>query len=326
MTEFVGTRSPAIPAGIAAGPRPTASIESRRSWIAAGITLGLLTVSFGSPLLAVVGLKPITADLGTARQLVALAGALTWLGTGARRHRDGPAGRARRHPLHRDLRRGDDRARPGDLGQRRRSGRCFVGHGLFIGLLGNGAIYAPLLVYVSRWFDRRRGTALALISSGQYIAGMVWPTLFEQAIARYGWRADDARRSPRSSWSAIADRGPVPAAGRRRRRCRVRGSPTAGHASRRCSACAPILVLAMLCVAGVLLLRADGDAAGPSRRVLQRYRHPGGAGRGDAVGAAGRRLCQPACSGAGMADRIGGLQDGARRLGLPGAGDRGVPD
>ena len=55
----------------------------------------------------------------------------------------------------------------------------YIGHGLLIGFLGNGAIYAPLMIYVSRWFDRRRGTALALISSGQYIAGMIWPSLLE---------------------------------------------------------------------------------------------------------------------------------------------------
>jgi MFS family permease len=58
-----------------------------------------------------------------------------------------------------------------------------------IGLFGNGALFPPLLVYVSRWFDRRRGTALALISAGQYIAGMIWPTLFEHAISSYGWRS-----------------------------------------------------------------------------------------------------------------------------------------
>jgi len=65
----------------------------------------------------------------------------------------------------------------------------YVGHGLFIGFLGNGALYAPLLVYISRWFDRRRGTALALISSGQYISGIVWPSVFERGIEWFGWQA-----------------------------------------------------------------------------------------------------------------------------------------
>ena len=34
-----------------------------------------------------------------------------------------------------------------------------------------------------------RGSALALISSGGYLAGFVWPTVFERAISSYGWRA-----------------------------------------------------------------------------------------------------------------------------------------
>ena len=37
-----------------------------------------------------------------------------------------------------------------------------VGYGLFVGLLGNSGINAPLYVYVSRWFDRHSGTALGM--------------------------------------------------------------------------------------------------------------------------------------------------------------------
>ena len=66
--------------------------------------------------------------------------------------------------------------------------QLYVGHGLFMGLLGNAGLNAPLFVYVSRWFDRRRGSALALISSGGYLAGFVWPTIFERSIAHFGWR------------------------------------------------------------------------------------------------------------------------------------------
>jgi MFS family permease len=65
----------------------------------------------------------------------------------------------------------------------------YVGHGLLIGLFGNAALNAPIYVYVSRWFQRRRGTALSLISSGQYIAGALWPPIFERTIALFGWRS-----------------------------------------------------------------------------------------------------------------------------------------
>jgi MFS family permease len=64
----------------------------------------------------------------------------------------------------------------------------WIGLGLFIGLIGIGGINAPLYIYVSRWFDRRRGSALALISSGTYLAGAMWPPIFEQAVANFGWR------------------------------------------------------------------------------------------------------------------------------------------
>jgi MFS family permease len=63
-----------------------------------------------------------------------------------------------------------------------------VGHGLFIGFLGISGINAPLYVYVSKWFERRRGSALALISSGTYVAGAFWPPIFERAITHFGWR------------------------------------------------------------------------------------------------------------------------------------------
>jgi MFS family permease len=45
-----------------------------------------------------------------------------------------------------------------------------------------------LYIYVSRWLDRKRGSALALISSGSYLAGALWPPMFERAIATLGLR------------------------------------------------------------------------------------------------------------------------------------------
>jgi len=41
---------------------------------------------------------------------------------------------------------------------------------------------------VTKWFDRHRGSALALISSGVYIAGAIWPPIFERIVAAVGWR------------------------------------------------------------------------------------------------------------------------------------------
>ena len=189
MTEIAATRPAAIRPGTAAAPRsgtgPSASIESRASWVAAGLTLALLSVSYGSPLLAVVGLKPITEDLGTQRQLVALVASLTWFGTGLGGIFMGQV--AERIGIRATVMFGATMIATGlAVSASGNLWAMLAAHIVLVGFLGNGALYPPLIVYVSRWFDRRRGTALALISSGQYIAGMAWPTLFE-----YGMRSSN---------------------------------------------------------------------------------------------------------------------------------------
>jgi MFS family permease len=62
-------------------------------------------------------------------------------------------------------------------------------HGLLIGLLGNSSLFAPLLTDISAWFDRRRGIAIAMVASGQYVAGALWPPIINSAIDSVGWRA-----------------------------------------------------------------------------------------------------------------------------------------
>ena len=167
-------------------PPRARSIESRASWLAAALTLAILSISYGAPLLVVVGLKPIQESLGTDRSVVALAGALVWVGTGLGGIAMGWL--ADRIGIRLCVMIGAVMmAAASHCPPPAACGRLFVGHGLLIGLVGNGAIFAPLVVYVTRWFDRRRGSALALISSGQYIAGVVWPSVFEHGIALYGW-------------------------------------------------------------------------------------------------------------------------------------------
>src|SRR5687767_5703793 len=60
--------------------------------------------------------------------------------------------------------------------------------GLFIGLLGTSASFAPLVADTSQWFDRRRGIALAICMSGNYVAGAVWPPILQYFIDTAGWR------------------------------------------------------------------------------------------------------------------------------------------
>src|SRR2546423_1648952 len=201
MADFADTTS----AGIASSaPHRAASIEGRGSWIAAGVTLALLSVSYGSPLLVVVGPEPITEGLGTAPPGVAPAGALTWLRARAGGIPVGRGAQRTRNPL------------PGILRAR----------------------------------GTRRGAAHRARAASEY--------------------------------------------------------RTRDHLHR-----------------GVLLLCSDGDPPRPSRRLLQRYRNPGGAGCGDAVGPAGCGFYEPHVLGLAQRPDRRGVGSGCL-LGLPGTGGCGV--
>ncbi len=163
------------------------SIETRGSWVVAWTALAAMSVTYGAPQIAVVALRPIAAGLGNARELPALAYSLAWLGMAV-----GGIGMGRiaeRIGVRWTVAFGAAMVAVGlVVASGGAAWQLILGHGLFIGLLGNAGLNAPLYVYVSRWFDRRRGTALALISSGQYVAGVVWPPLFAWAVAALGWQ------------------------------------------------------------------------------------------------------------------------------------------
>jgi MFS family permease len=166
---------------------PAGSIETRTSWLVATAAVAILSVSFGAPIIVVVALPSIASDLGEARAVPALASSLAYLGAGAGGVAMGwLAGRVGTRPV----------AMAGGamvcaglvLAAGGAAWQLLLGYGLLVGLLGNGALFPPMMTYVSLWFDRRRGTALALVSSGQYVAGALWPALFERAVAAYGWQ------------------------------------------------------------------------------------------------------------------------------------------
>jgi MFS family permease len=58
-----------------------------------------------------------------------------------------------------------------------------------IGLVGNGATQLPYSQTITEWFDRRRGTALALMMTGVGLGIVVMPPLAQYLIDAYGWRS-----------------------------------------------------------------------------------------------------------------------------------------
>ena len=153
----------------------------------ATVALIVMAVAFGAPWITVVGLKSIAAEVNGERSIPALAGALVWLGSGVGGILMGRI--AERVGVRWTVIGGSAMIAAGlALSTLGPSLPLYIGHGLFIGMLGLGGINAPFYIYVSRWFDRRRGSALALISSGSFLAGAIWPSIFERAIAYAGWR------------------------------------------------------------------------------------------------------------------------------------------
>ena len=176
---------------------PSSSIESRASWVVASVALCIMAMSFGAAWITAVALKDIAAEVGGIRSIPALASALAWLGSGIGGIVMGRI--ADRIGTRWTVMFGALMIAAGlALSTLGPPWPLWIGHGLFIGLIGLGGINAPIYIYVSRWFDRRRGSALALISSGSYLAGALWPPAFERMIAGFGWRQT-------MLWYAIAE-------------------------------------------------------------------------------------------------------------------------
>ena len=68
-------------------------------------------------------------------------------------------------------------------------GQFALVHGVLIGFLGCSATFAPLVADTALWFTRRRGIAVAICASGNYLAGTVWPPIVQHFFAVSGWRA-----------------------------------------------------------------------------------------------------------------------------------------
>lgn len=63
-----------------------------------------------------------------------------------------------------------------------------LAQGVFVGLLGNAALYGPLVANITRWFDMRRGLAVGVVATGQTMAGAIWSPVFRLAADAIGWR------------------------------------------------------------------------------------------------------------------------------------------
>jgi MFS family permease len=118
------------------------------------------------------------------------------------------------------------------------------------GLLGIGcsASFGPLMADISHWFLRRRGIAVAIAASGNYLAGTIWPPVVQYFISAHGWRTTHIGIG---LFCLVAM---LPLVLALRRRIEDHHSEAAGAAAARRQAEAPFSPLTLqilLCIAGV---------------------------------------------------------------------------
>ena len=62
---------------------------------------------------------------------------------------------------------------------------CFIQ--LLLGF-ASAAAFGPLIADVSKWFLKRRGIAVAIAASGNYLSGAIWPLLLTGVLQTSGWQ------------------------------------------------------------------------------------------------------------------------------------------
>ena len=162
--------------------------DSRYAWLRLAATLGLMTIGSAAMYVVAVVLPAVQAEFGVARADASLPYTLLMVGFGLGgvlmgRLADrfgvmlpvliGAAGLASGFAL---------AAASGSI-----LGFAIVS-GALLGFLGSSATFAPLVADTSLWFGRRRGIAVAICASGNYVAGAIWPPIVQQLVESIGWR------------------------------------------------------------------------------------------------------------------------------------------
>jgi len=168
---------------------PRSEPESPYAWLRLAAALALMTLG-GSGMYAIaVALPPIQAEFGVTRGDASLPYTLTMLGFGVGGILMGRL--ADRFGVVIPVWIGALGLGSGFVlaGNAASLWQFSLAHGVLIGFLGCSATFAPLVADTSLWFTRRRGIAVAICASGNYLAGAVWPPLLQYFFDTIGWRA-----------------------------------------------------------------------------------------------------------------------------------------
>lgn len=164
-------------------------IESRYAWFRLIVSVLVMTIGCVGMYSSTVALPQIEAEFGISRSGASLPYTLTMIGFGLGGILMGRL--SDRFSVQAPIILGAVCLGIGFVGAGLSNGiwQFNIMQGVFIGLLGTAATFTPLVADTSQWFNRRRGIALALCMSGNYLAGAVWPPIMQHFIDTVGWRS-----------------------------------------------------------------------------------------------------------------------------------------
>ena len=162
--------------------------DSRYAWTRLAVTLALMTIGSGAMYVVSVVLPAVQAEFGVARADASLPYTLLLVGFGLGGIAMGKA--ADRFGVMPVVLVGSVGLGTGFIAAGLSGsllGFALV-HGVLLGAFGSAATFAPLVADTSLWFVRRRGIAVAICASGNYLAGAVWPPIVQHFVETAGWR------------------------------------------------------------------------------------------------------------------------------------------
>ncbi len=167
---------------------PEHTADSRYAWTRLAVTLVLMTIGSGAMYIVAVMLPAVQAEFGVARADASLPYTLLMIGFGIGGIVMGRL--ADRFGVMVPVLLGAAGLGAGFIAAGL-SGSLLafaLAHGLLLGLCGSSATFAPLMADTSLWFVRRRGIAVAICASGNYVAGAFWPPVVQYFVEAVGWR------------------------------------------------------------------------------------------------------------------------------------------